>query len=524
MIPVPALLGLAAATLVSEDAACGLAGALIARGDLPPAWALAACWSGIVLGDILLFLAGRHLGGWPPLRRRLRRFEGTSAGRRLAGALDRGLPLLLMGVRFLPGARLPTYVAAGAFGVTLPVFATFTALGAAASTVLLVGIAAAAAAGASGILAGVAPGIAGALVGGGAAVTAARLVPASLTWRARRRLIGRWRRLTRWEFWPAWLFYMPVVVQIVRLALRHRSLTLFTAANPAIPTGGLVGESKAGILRALAASGAPVAPFRLLSASDTAERRAEAALRFVGEERGGMPVVVKPDRGQRGEGVRIVRDVVTLAEIAAGTRGDLIIQRHVPGPELGIFYVRAPGRERGRIFSVTRKVIPEVVGDGERTLEDLILADERAVCMASLYIDRLGDRRSAIPSAGERVPIAEIGNHCRGAVFEDGSALVTSALERAVNAISVGYDGFYFGRYDLKAPSLEHFREGREISIIELNGVGSESTDIYDARNRLGDAYRRLFEQWRLAFETGGANRARGHAPLTIRELARALA
>ena len=47
--------------------------------------------------------------------------------------------------------------------------------------------------------------------------------------------------------------------------------------------------------------------------------------------------------------------------------------------------------------------------------------------------------------------------------------------------------------------------------MIELNGVTSEATNIYDARHSLADAYRVLFEQWSLAFEIGAANRERGH-------------
>ena len=38
--------------------------------------------------------------------------------------------------------------------------------------------------------------------------------------RARRKLIGRWRRLSRWEFWPPNLFYPPVVGYIVYLGIQ----------------------------------------------------------------------------------------------------------------------------------------------------------------------------------------------------------------------------------------------------------------------------------------------------------------
>jgi hypothetical protein len=75
------------------------------------------------------------------------------------------------------------------------------------------------------------------------------------------------------------------------------------------------------------------------------------------------------------------------------------------------------------------------------------------------------------------------------------------------------FDGFYFGRFDVRAASAEAFSRG-EFTVIELNGVTSEPTHIYDPHVTLIDAYRALFEQWSLAFEIGAAN-ARAGATVT---------
>ena len=61
--------------------------------------------------------------------------------------------------------------------------------------------------------------------------------------------VARWRR---WEFWPSWVVNAPVALWIAMLAVRHRGLLVFTAANPAIEDGGVVGESKSAILAGLA--------------------------------------------------------------------------------------------------------------------------------------------------------------------------------------------------------------------------------------------------------------------------------
>jgi hypothetical protein len=62
---------------------------------------------------------------------------------------------------------------------------------------------------------------------------------------------------------------------------------------------------------------------------------------------------------------------------------------------------------------------------------------------------------------------------------------------------------------------------GRELRVIELNGVTSDSTDIYDPENGYFKAYGKLLRQWKLAFEIGAANRERGAAVTSLWGLAR---
>ena len=87
------------------------------------------------------------------------------------------------------------------------------------------------------------------------------MAPPYMTFKGRRLLLSSWRRATKWEFWPPWVFYPPLLVYIGYLMLKHRSATLFTAANPAIVGGGFVGESKFTILQCLAGAPSHVARF-----------------------------------------------------------------------------------------------------------------------------------------------------------------------------------------------------------------------------------------------------------------------
>lgn len=232
------------------------------------------------------------------------------------------------------------------------------------------------------------------------------------------------------------------------------------------------------------------------------------------------PVVLKPDAGERGAGVAVIRSREQLSDyLRRSPNRDVIIQQHIPGLEFGVFYYRYPDQPTGQIFSITRKLFPSVVGDGCTTLENLILNDRRAVSMARTYFDSLQDRLLEIPTPGESVQLIEIGTHCRGSIFLDGMEIKTDAMEKAIDKLARGYDGFYFGRFDIRTPSLEDFQRGDNFKIVELNGVTSEATSIYDPRHSLIEAYKTLFTQWRIAFAIGAQNRSLGFKPTSLRKL-----
>ena len=336
--------------------------------------------------------------------------------------------------------------------------------------------------------------------------------------RARSEFFGWLKRWSRWEFWPPYFFYPPVVAYIAYLGVRFRSWTLFTAANPAIPAGGFVGESKHQILEQLKNAGQWLPYSTLLACGVPSQRLAEGE-EFMRRHGLQFPVVLKPDAGQRGSGVAIVRSPEQLGEYLTYSSFPAILQEYVPGEEYGVFYYRYPGSERGRVFSVTEKRMPVLLGDGKRTLEELIRADDRAVCMSDFYLRKNSERIHEVPAADQSIQLVEIGTHCRGAIFLDGSETITPQLEEVIDRIAKTFDGFFFGRFDIRVPSRQDFMTGRNLKIVELNGVTSEATHIYDPKISLLDAYRVLFEQWRIAFEIGDLNRTWGIRPASVADL-----
>ena len=240
---------------------------------------------------------------------------------------------------------------------------------------------------------------------------------------------------------------------------------------------------------------------------------AEAGLRY--------PGICKPDVGERGDGVVLVEDRATLDGYLRSAGGTTVVQEYVPGEEFGIFYWRMPGAGSGEVFSITAKRLPEVTGDGVRPLDLLILDDPRLVAQAPIFLRRFDARLDDIPAAGTRVALGDRGNHCQGALFLDGIRHATPALTAAIDRLAKRFDGFYVGRFDVRVPGVEDLEAGRGLVVIELNGVTSEATHIYDPALGVGNAWRTLFAQWRILFAVGQANVDRGARPATLGEVIR---
>ena len=508
-------------TLLSEDLACIGAGLLVAHGLLSYASAALAAFIGIFVGDLLLYAAGRFIGR-PALRRApFRWFVKEGAIQDSADWFARRGPIVILASRFVPGSRLPTYFTAGLLRQHFWKYLAYFFVAGALWSPLLVWLASVLGERAMDLLREYKAYTLGGLVAVLLAIwLVVELLVPLFTFRGRRLLHGRWQRLRHCEFWSTRTLYIPLAPWFVWLSVRHRGSTVFTAANPAMPAGGFVGESKSAILSALReGAGDRLARFDVIPADTPATAALDRVRAFIRSHALDYPVVLKPDVGERGAGVAIARNAGAVERYFETRRPMTLVQEFVPGREYGVFYYRYPNEAQGHLYAITEKEFPIVVGDGRTSLEILILRDPRAVCMARYHLHAQRGRLSWVPAAGERVPLTELGNHCRGAIFRDGRRLITPDLTAAMDAISRTYRGFNFGRFDLRVPDEQALRAGRDFKIIELNGVTSEATSLYDPSHGPLDAWRILAGQWRIAYEIGALNRAAGAHVTSAREL-----
>lgn len=324
-----------------------------------------------------------------------------------------------------------------------------------------------------------------------------------------------------YEYWPAWLFYLPLKIYGIYLGLRFGSFTLPTISNPSFDQGGFVGESKSQIMDLVPdeiKEHFAVHTTILRSGLDelSIKRDLEQAKANMAAENIAFPCVAKPDIGARGAGVqRVYNDEELVNYIRQFPLGEkIILQAMFDYPnEAGLFYIRKPGEEKGKIFSLTLKFFPRVTGDGTSTLRELIKNDPRAGKIAHLYFERHKEHLDVVLRKGQIYKIAFAGSHSRGIIFKDANHLITPKMEETWDRISKGVPEFYFGRYDIRFNNMVDLEQALDAKIIEINGGGAEATHVWDSKTPILKAYKTLAEQYRLLCEIGHLNRKRGYKP-----------
>jgi hypothetical protein len=313
---------------------------------------------------------------------------------------------------------------------------------------------------------------------------------------------------------PKPLLVAPMILQWLWLAVRYRSISQMSAANPAIDVGGLVGESKSAYFDQvrpenkswLACTACVVAGPR--AAAEAYKAMQELGLTF--------PVVAKPDIGWCGFGVRRVDNARELEEyVAAYPAGEsLLIQEHLDlDGEAGLFYLRWPGDPHGRLLSLTVREPPAVIGDGFSTAGELVARDPLLRKRIDLYgnLDR-------IPRAGAAMTLSTVWSHRMGGRYRDMSHAITPALEASLDALARGMPEFHVARFDVRFATPAALARGA-FKIIEINGAGSEAINFFDRDVPFFTAYRGVLAKTAMVFALAAENRARGFRPCGWRAL-----
>ena len=314
---------------------------------------------------------------------------------------------------------------------------------------------------------------------------------------------------TKYEFWPFWLFYGPLTPWYIYKIFTAGAPAYFCTANPGIKWGGFINYSKYDILKQIDPKYLPITYFFKEINAET------IPLNF--------PFIVKPDEGERGIAVELIRDKKDWIDYISTQNKNLIIQEFNEFPlEFGAFYVRLPKENNGKIISMTGKDFLQIKGDGKSTFQELLQQDIRAVFRLDYLLDRYKSQLNEIVQKDKVILIEPIGNHNRGTKFLDASHLISKNLSDEIDLVAKSIDGFYYGRFDIKTKSIEDLQNGNFV-ILEVNGANSEATHIYDPKHNLIFAYKEVLKHLNYQHKIAKQNHKLGHNytpwPLLAKEL-----
>lgn len=311
------------------------------------------------------------------------------------------------------------------------------------------------------------------------------------------------KKIFDWEYWPSYMFYVPNLPYATYLAIKAKNIVFFSATNPAIKHSGNGTESKFSTIQLIPSE------FRPKSVFIKAKTPIDKSLEEIKKQHIDFPLITKPDVGFRGLLVKRIHTVSDLKTYLKKHQNlNLIVQEYISYKnECGIFYHRIPNELAGKITSITLKKYLTITGNGCSSLEELILANDRAKLYFDLLKELHKNKLNEVLKKDEQKILNVIGNHSKGTQFINGNHLITPALEKAIDSIIQQIPNWYYGRFDLKYNSIEDIIALKNIKILEINGIISEPTHIYDAKNiTYFKALKEIRKHWKLIYKIATKN------------------
>ncbi len=203
----------------------------------------------------------------------------------------------------------------------------------------------------------------------------------------------------------------------------------------------------------LGSLGLPVPRQELVQSAELAWRAAR---------RLGGPVVLKPYNGNHGRGITITiteeADVRAAFDAAREHSRSVIVETYLAGDDHRLLVVN------GELIAATKRTPGHVVGDGKRTVAELVdivnsdprrgVGHEKVLTKlkldreAELMLERKGYTAESVPQAGETVPLRSTANLSTGGTATDVTDIIhpdnRAMAERAVRAVGLDVGGVDF--------------------------------------------------------------------------------
>lgn len=304
-----------------------------------------------------------------------------------------------------------------------------------------------------------------------------------------------------WQNWHYHIKYIPLIPVWIWYCLRSGSLWFFTPANPELTLGGMEGETKEEMYNQLPRHSYPKSIFiKSTEKFDLIYNKLEAAgLKF--------PVAVKPNVGMMGLMFRIINTKEDLKIYHNSINSKYVIQDVIDYPlEVSVFYYRHPAQRKGRISGFLSKEVPKVTGDGKSTLLQLIRNhNELRFYALTLEAKHKNSINEIIPLGREYI-LSNASNRGQGGKLICLKHEINENLVDVFDKLSLYKGNFFYGRYDIKCKSIKDLKEGKNFSILEYNGCGSGTQQIYAFPYTFFEALGIILHHWKVLFNISRYN------------------
>lgn len=312
-------------------------------------------------------------------------------------------------------------------------------------------------------------------------------------------------KIKNWEQWPFQVIYAPIAPVWLWYMIRSRAVWFFTPSNPKLTFGGMEGEPKKEMHELIPPHLLPKY-FNVQAQEDFKEivnKITQLGFQY--------PIIVKPEIGGQGVLFRKLDNENQLKNYHQKIPVDYFIQEYISYPiEASLFYCRYPNQQKGIITGFLQKIPLHVIGDGNKSLGELIRSHAKAKkYWKDLSVKNEGNLKKIIPS-GEKYILSYAANHNRGAQFVNLTNEVNAGMVDMLDKISVGINDFFYGRYDIMCQSLEDLKQGKNYFILEFNGCGAEPNHFYDNHFTIVQAWNEILKHWKILFKISRYNYSQG--------------
>lgn len=321
--------------------------------------------------------------------------------------------------------------------------------------------------------------------------------------------------ITHWQTWHHHAKYIPLTPVWVWYCLRAGTPWFFTPSNPTLTFGGFEGEGKKEMYDQLPLGSYPSTTYidPGVGIGQAVQQIADAGFKY--------PFIVKPDVGMMGFMFRKIDNPAQLALYHQKMPNLYIVQELIDYPmEVAAFYYRMPNENKGTVSGMLIKSPAQVVGDGTKTIRELILAHNAVavVTKKEQLLSRHKERLDKVLALGEVFSLSLSTNRSQGGTLVGIDHEIDDRLQSFFDTLSHHNGNFFYGRYDIKCKSIEDLKAGKNFSILEFNGAGAGTQHIYANPYSLFKACSIILTHWKMLVRISRYNQKNGIKVWRLRE------